>query len=142
MQCASAAHEAREPMWPRAQCWESSPLWLAALDPADVAAARPYAREMSRGVQHFSATGERIITDPVQGPFNVEGGVGKPVKHAAADLHVTGEAMYVSVEQNSIVLAKSSTNCFGVVVRRVLEQVGQELRGERCARHTIATTEP
>ena len=67
----------------------------AALDPADAAAARPYAREMSRGVQHFSATGERIITDPVQGPFNVEGGVGKPVKHAAADLHVTGEAMYV-----------------------------------------------
>jgi len=72
----------------------------AAMDPRDASAAVPYSRPMSSGIQHFKATGEKISVDKVQGPFNVEDGVGKPVKHAAADLHVTGEAIYVDDMSN------------------------------------------
>ena len=39
-------------------------------------------------------TNKNYITDPEVGPFQVENGVGKAVKHAAADIHCTGEAQY------------------------------------------------
>jgi len=71
----------------------------AAVDPAEQSAGIPYSRPVSSGLQHYTETGHKIIMDPagqaMTGPFDVEGGVGKAVKHLAGDLHVTGEAVYV-----------------------------------------------
>jgi len=63
--------------------------------PADEkSCAVPYERPLSHGLQHAKETNKAYMTDPIDGPFPVEGGVGTSVKHAAADLHCTGEAQY------------------------------------------------
>lgn len=54
----------------------------------------PYSRPLSSGLQHGKDTSNNYICDPVEGPFRVDGGVGTSQKHAAADLHCTGEAQY------------------------------------------------
>ena len=75
------------------------------LDAADKSATLDYSRPTSHGLQHYKETGDKIITDAagqaVTGPFNVDKGVGKAVKHLAADLQVTGEALYLDDMPNT-----------------------------------------
>ena len=69
------------------------------LEAADLSGTLDYSRPVSHGLQHYKETGHKIITDPagqaVTGPFDVSKGVGKAAKHVAADLHVSGEAVYL-----------------------------------------------
>ena len=54
----------------------------------------------------------------------------RPTKaRVAADEIVerASEAVDVGIEQDAAMIAKSSTNCFGVIEPRVIKEVGQEL---------------
>mmetsp|Transcript_4472 Transcript_4472/g.11222 ORF Transcript_4472/g.11222 Transcript_4472/m.11222 type:complete len:1333 (-) Transcript_4472:294-4292(-) len=72
---------------------------LGQVDPSSVpkdeaTCAVPYSRPESKGLQHFKETNKNYLPDPEMGPFRVQDGVGSAVKHAAADIHCTGEAQY------------------------------------------------
>jgi len=65
-----------------------------ALDASEKSAGDMYSRPISKGLQHGKETKDAFIADPIEGPFKVQDGVGSAVKHAAADVHVSGEAQY------------------------------------------------